>query len=138
MQPKTVKFRVGDFILREKSPATALYIIKKGQIKVFRDGGEGKEIPLAIVNSGEYLGEMSVITDRPHSASAVAMTPVEAVEIEKKSIDEQIKTAPQWLVGIARLLVERLERTNEILRRNGIVDEKISSAIKALGEHKAF
>lgn len=136
MQPQTVKFKKGDYILREKSAPDRLYIIKKGQIKVFRDGGgEGKEIPLAIVNSGEYLGEMSIITDQPHTASAVALTDVEAVIIEKKNIEDQLKSAPQWLVGIARLLIDRLVRTNEVLRRNGIVDERILGAIKAIGEH---
>ncbi|OQW46847.1 MAG: hypothetical protein A4S09_02765 [Proteobacteria bacterium SG_bin7] len=131
-----MKFKKGDLILREKGSPDRLFIVKKGQIKVFRDGGgEGKEIPLAIVNSGEYLGEMSIILNQPHTASAMALTDVEALCIDKKSIEEQIKTAPQWLVGITRLLIDRLNRTNEVLRRNGIVDERILGAIKAIGEH---
>jgi CRP/FNR family transcriptional regulator, cyclic AMP receptor protein len=136
LTPVQVKFKKGDLILREKAAPDRLYIIKKGQIKVFRDGGgDGKEIPLAIVNSGEYLGEMSIILDTPHTASAMALTDVEAVYIDKKGIEEQLKQAPQWLVGIARLLIDRLNRTNEVLRRNGIVDERILGAIKAIGEH---
>lgn len=135
-QPQIMKFKKGDLILREKGNPDRLFIVRKGQIKVFRDGGaEGKEIPLAIVNSGEYLGEMSIILNQPHTASAMALTDVEAVCIDKKSIEEQLKTAPQWLVGIARLLIDRLNRTNEVLRRNGIVDERILGAIKAIGEH---
>ncbi len=136
MQPTTIKFKKGDIILREKASPDRLYIIKKGQIKIFRDGGgEGKEIPLAIVNSGEYLGEMSIIMEAPHTASAMALTDVEAVYIDKKGIEEQLKQCPQWLVGITRLLIDRLNRTNEVLRRNGIVDERILGAIKAIGEH---
>ena len=126
-------------ILREKGQPDNLYIIKKGQIKIFRDGGtDGKEIPLAVINSGEYLGEMSIITDLPHTASAMALTDVEAVCIDKKSIEEQLKTCPQWLIGITRLLIDRLNRTNEVLRRNGIVDERLLGAIKAIGEHTRF
>ena len=123
---KVLKFAPGHVIISEGSPSLYLYIIKDGQVKVFKSGIGNKEIPIAIVNSGQYLGELALLSGSNHTASAVALTEVTLV---------QITTVPQWLYALTRNLADRLVRTNDVLRRNNIVDEHLSGAFQAVAEH---
>ncbi len=132
---RLVKFQAGHLIISENSPSMFLYILKEGQVKVFKGGMGGKDIPIAIVNSGQYLGELALLSGRNHTASAMALTEVTAVQIPKTSIESQLKTAPEWLAVLTRSLAERLIRTNEVLRRNNIVDEQIMGAFQAAESH---
>ncbi len=133
-----VKFKPGEYLLTEKQAATCLYIIKEGQVEIFKMDNENKKIPLALVNSGEYLGELSLLANMPHSANAVALTKVTAIKIEKHAIDTQLNTVPKWFIGITRTVTMRLIQTNEVLRRNSIIDQKLSSAIRVVGEHSGL
>ncbi len=129
---KTITYMPGEFILREGAKCDALFIVKEGQIQIFRMDSHKNKIPVGLVRSGEYLGEMSLISDRPHSANAVALTKVVCVKITSGTLEEQLKTAPSWLVALTRGLVFKLHRTNDVLKRNGIVDESLSAAVKAI------
>jgi CRP-like cAMP-binding protein len=131
---QTITYMPGEFILREGAQCDALFIVKEGQIQIFRVDSHKNKIPVGIVRSREYLGEMSLISDRPHSANAVAITKTICVKINSDSLEEQLKTAPSWLVALTRGLVFKLQRTNDVLKRNGIVDESISAAVKAIQE----
>jgi CRP/FNR family transcriptional regulator, cyclic AMP receptor protein len=129
---ETITYMPGEYILREGAQCDALFIVKTGQIQIYRMDKHKRRIPMGIVRSGEYLGEMSLITDRPHSANAVALTQTECVKISSDMLEEQLKSAPSWLVALTRGLVFKLSSTNDVLRRNGIVDESIMTAVKAI------
>lgn len=131
-----IKIKAGTLIFQEKQGSDALYIIKSGQVQIFRLGKDRESrILLGIVGSGEYLGEISVLTGQPHSSNAIALTDVIAVQLKKDVIDEQLKNSPSWLVGMVKGLVSKLQRTNEILRRNNLVDETLSSAVSAIEDN---
>lgn len=129
---QTITYLPGEYILREGAKCDALFIIKEGQIEIFRVDTHKNRIPVGLVQSGEYLGEMSLISDRPHSANAVAITKTVCVKITSEALEEQLKSAPSWLVALTRGLVYKLQRTNDVLKRNGIVDESITAAVKAI------
>lgn len=130
----TVEFMPGEYILREGAQCDALFVVKSGQIQIFRLDNQKNKIPVGIVQSNEYLGEMSLLTDKPHSANAVALTKVICLKIHTDALEEQLKTAPPWLVALTRGLVYKLQRTNDVLKRNGIVDESLTIAVKAIQE----
>lgn len=125
-----VKFKAGEVIVHENSAALYLYVIKSGQVQVVKAGDQG-EIPIAIVNSGQYLGELAMLSGSHHTATAKALTEVEAIQISREAIEAQLKQIPGWLYALIRTLAERLIKTNDVLRRNNIVDEHLSGAITA-------
>ncbi|MCM2281050.1 MAG: cyclic nucleotide-binding domain-containing protein [Bdellovibrionaceae bacterium] len=131
-----VKFKSGDLIFQEKQGSDALFIIKSGQVQIFRLGKDRESrIPLGIAGSGEYLGELSVLLGQPHSSNALALTDVVAVQLKKDVIDDQLKNSPPWLVGMVKGLVSKLQRTNEILRRNNLVDETLANTVTAIEDN---
>lgn len=136
IKPPEEKFKAGDVIFSERNAASKMYILREGQVLISKSGKGGQNVPLAIVNSGSYLGEMAIFMDKPHSCTATAMSEVSAIVLSKESIDAQIKLAPVWLVTLAKGLIARLDRANDLLRRNGWVDERITDAISAAEQKK--
>jgi CRP/FNR family cyclic AMP-dependent transcriptional regulator len=126
-----IEIKIGEYLTKEGQPCVALYIVKEGQLKVFKIK-DGVEIPLGIISSGEYVGEMSLLTGSYYTTSVVALTPTKVIRIQKSAIEKQLEQSPKWLVALTRGLVERLHHANEVLKRNGIVDEKMNSAIHAI------
>ncbi len=131
----TVEFMPGEYILREGAKCDSLFIVKSGQIEICRLDSKKNKITIGIVHSGEYLGEMSLITDRPHSANAIAITKTVCVKLTSEAMEKQLKLAPLWLVALTRGLVHKLYQTNEVLKRNSIVDESLSTAVKAIQQN---
>ncbi len=131
---KSVSYQAGDYIFREGAQCDSIFIVKSGQVEIYRVDNHRNKIPMALVQSGEYLGEMSLISDRPHSANAVALTETVCLKITSEILEEQLKQTPQWLVALTRGLVYKLHRTNTLLKRNGIVDESLTASVKAIRE----
>ncbi len=129
---KTITYLPGEFILREGAKCDSLFIVKTGQVQIYRLDSRKNKIVMGMVQSGEYLGEMALLSSKPHSANAVALTRTECVKLSSHVLEEELKKVPKWLSALTRGLVFKLNRTNEVLRRNGINDESLTTAIRAI------
>jgi CRP/FNR family cyclic AMP-dependent transcriptional regulator len=131
-KPSLATFAPGEYLVREKAACTAIYIIQEGQLEVYKLKSSGEKIPIGIISSGQYVGEMALLLGTPHLSSVVALSPVQALKISKASIEGQLKEIPPWLLALAKGLAERLNMANDTLRRNGWVDESLSERMKAV------
>lgn len=127
---EVVEFKAGDIIFREGDPSGCLYVLRSGQVQVHIDANK-KRIPLAIVNSGQFIGELSCVLAQGRTATATALTDVQAVRIKKEFLDSYLKSSPFWLSGLVKCLAERIQDTNEILRRNKTIDDQLRNKVSA-------
>jgi CRP-like cAMP-binding protein len=119
-------FKAGQTILREGEIGETAYIIQKGQVRISRGSGEGG-LYLATLGPGETLGEMSMIDDKPRSATAVALEDAELTEIHRDDFFEALQTDPEATILILASLFERLREANSrILRLEGSSPSDIS------------
>ena len=125
------RFKSGDLLFREHDVGQFFYVIQQGQVEVFKIRGQTK-IPLAVLNPGQCVGEFAALDGKRRSASAIALTDVVAVRVNADTLDAQIRRNPAWFRTITFSLVERLRQTNEILRRNSIVDEELVNMIASI------
>jgi CRP-like cAMP-binding protein len=114
--PNVLNFRPGQFIFRENESSKAMYLINKGSVAI-RKGKNGGYIEIAQVYSGEVIGELSFFDRKPRSASAVALTDVEALEITFDSLDKIYGEVPPYLKTIISCVAERLRRADDTIRR---------------------
>ncbi len=96
-----------------------LYVLKDGQLEVVRDG---KHVS-TIKTPGAVVGEMSVLLDVPQSATVNAVTDAELYVIDNAI--EVLRSHPDWLLQIARLLAQRVNATTAELTRDRKEDEQI-------------
>ena len=66
-------YQKGQRIFQEGGPATGLYCVNAGKIKVTKSGADGKEQILRLAKDGDILGFQSVLTEPKYSTSAVAL-----------------------------------------------------------------
>lgn len=80
----------------------ALYIIDTGRVEILRrESGADKEV--ATVADGETFGEMSLLSDEPRNATAVARTPVDAYRIGRSDFLRLVTQSPALAAAVHRL-----------------------------------
>lgn len=84
-QPK--RYAVGDVLFNEGDKADGLYMIRRGSVTVSRMV-DGKEVVLAYISAGNYVGEMALVSSQPRSATVRAAAPTEVVLLEAVRVAE--------------------------------------------------
>ncbi|MFA6917643.1 MAG: cyclic nucleotide-binding domain-containing protein [Candidatus Gracilibacteria bacterium] len=97
-------------IFKEQDPGDALYVIRKGKIKITRAPKEGSVLPedVAELGSGEFFGEMSLISDIPHTARAKTTEESEIFVLSKENFNELLKTNPVMAEQVSATIVKRM------------------------------
>lgn len=131
-----VTFYPGEFLAKGTCGCDALYVIQEGQLEVYQTGKNGDKVVLGIIGSGEYVGETALLMNRSFTSNVVALTKVKAIKLSKATVDAQLKKVPQWLIALTKGLIVRLQAANETIRKNGLVDEKLTSAIQAIESNR--
>ena len=98
-------FPAGERVLEEGHLDSTFYMILTGRADIQR---AGVDRPVGVVGAGECLGEMSLLTAQPHSASAVATSPIEAATLSHADLTELIRFRPDIGVTIYRNLAAGL------------------------------
>ncbi|GAB4013584.1 MAG: hypothetical protein Fur0010_10570 [Bdellovibrio sp.] len=107
----------GEVLFHQNDPANSLYIIQKGQVRLFIPKGKGF-VELAILRSGEVIGEMAYFDEksRRRSCSAAAITTVEIIEISFVAFEKTMAGLNPWFKTIINTLADRLRKTNDRVR----------------------
>ncbi|MGE4233917.1 MAG: Crp/Fnr family transcriptional regulator [Bacteriovoracia bacterium] len=113
---KTITIQPGKALFNESDLPNALYIIKKGTL-VIQKRTTGGKVDLAKIYEKEVVGELSFFDRQPRSASAIAITEVEAVEIPFESLDKIYKTVPPYIKTMITAVADRLRKANDTIRR---------------------
>ena len=66
------KFLKGDFICRENSPGTEMFVILSGKVEVYKTINSEK-IALNVLKPGDFCGEMSLLLNSDRTASLVVL-----------------------------------------------------------------
>jgi hypothetical protein len=103
-----VNFKAGDIVYREGDPGAEMFIVQSGVVQVFRDLG-GQEQILAVMEKGDFFGEMSVLEGTPRTATARAAEDCELVEVNSTVFDRMIRGNIEIAVRMLRKLSARLQ-----------------------------
>ncbi len=94
-------------IFCEGQQGKELYIIQKGSIKITKIV-DNKEVLLAVLKPGDIFGEMSLLEDKPRSASAMAHEEAVLLAVNKENFQGMVKTQPQIISRLTTVLAERI------------------------------
>ena len=97
----------GDMIAVQGEIGDELHIVVGGAVKVVRDDAGAKET-IARRETGDVVGEMSIITRGPRVASLVADGQVRTVRIGGREFESMIRERPEVSLAVMRVLAERL------------------------------
>jgi CRP-like cAMP-binding protein len=87
--------------------AEAMYIVLEGAVSVAIGSEAADQQEVAISATGDVVGEMSLMTGAPRTATVTALTRVRAIEITKQAIEDLLKSTPELLQRFSRVLAQR-------------------------------
>ncbi len=105
----------GEVLFNDGDNADSLFIIQKGQLRLFKPKGKGF-IEIGVLRAGEVIGEMAYFDEdgsgKKRSCSASAITPVEIIEISFVAFGKTMQSLNPWFKTIIQTLAQRLRKTN--------------------------
>ena len=106
------KVAAGHALMNEGDRPSGLVFLLRGSVEIFKHGPDGQRQSLATVDAPTLLGEMSLITDRPSSATVIALSECELQLLTKAQFQRLIASdsiaAYKVVVILAGVLAERL------------------------------
>jgi CRP-like cAMP-binding protein len=109
--------KAGEVVIAEGAANDRIYWVEAGEFAVWKGPiNDPRGVLVAVMQSGECFGEMSVLHGSPASASLVARTDAALRELRLQDIPEAGGLRSQVLLNLARTLVARLFTTNESLQ----------------------
>jgi CRP/FNR family cyclic AMP-dependent transcriptional regulator len=109
-------------VIAAGDPTDALYIVISGRLKVVMSGNEGREAILAILNRGDFFGEMGLIDQGPRSASVVAIEPCELLTITRTDFMKCLQKNFDLAMNVIRGLVGRLREADKKIGSLALMD----------------
>jgi CRP/FNR family transcriptional regulator, cyclic AMP receptor protein len=111
--------KAGEILFNDGDNADSLFIIQKGQVRLFKPKGKGF-IEIGVLRSGEVIGEMAFFDEdgsgKKRSCSAAALTHLEIIEISFVAFGKTMQSLNPWFKTIINTLATRLRKTNSRLK----------------------
>ncbi|MDP2806485.1 MAG: cyclic nucleotide-binding domain-containing protein, partial [Gallionellaceae bacterium] len=101
-------FAKGNIVARQGDDRSHwLYIIIKGEAEVYLEVAQGERRVLSTLGTGDFFGEMGLMTGAPRSASVIAKSNVECYRLDKEAFEEVMQARPAIAEEISHILVKR-------------------------------
>lgn len=102
----------GHVLFRENESGREMYVIQSGRVRLTRDI-RGEEQLIADLGPGEFFGEMSILNDKPRSATAVVLEDAQLLVLDPRTFEAMIKANTEIAVRMIKKLAARLDEANE-------------------------
>ncbi len=109
-------------IIAAGDPTDAMYIVVSGRLKVVMSDKEGQEVILAILNQGEFFGEMGLIAQAPRSATVTTIEPCELLTITRADFTKCLQGNFDLTMNVIRGLVKRLREADKKIGSLALMD----------------
>ena len=116
----TSRIEAGAIVVEEGDQSTQMFVVIAGELEVIKKGESGGDVRVAVLGSGDWFGEMSILDVQPRSASVRAVAPtlvlsITADHVENLLYRKNVKDYALFVMNIARELSRRLRVADGIL-----------------------
>ena len=105
--PDFVTIDAEGIIFEQGHVTDLMYILIDGQVSIVRNAQE-----LVTVVPGNIIGEMAILENRPHFASAIAKTACKLVPIDRNRFRFLVEQTPNFALDVMEIMAERLHQMN--------------------------
>jgi len=115
-------FSAGTNVLTIEQPGEAVYVILHGTVKIHVEPGDGRDVILSILGSGDLLGEMSLIDSVGRSASAVTLENSLMLWMDKQTFNQLLDEFPPVARNLVRILSARVRLSDQLIQALATLD----------------
>jgi CRP/FNR family transcriptional regulator, cyclic AMP receptor protein len=116
------RFKRGEKIVEQGKKSNALFIVLTGRARVITADARGREVILATLNPGDYIGEMSLIDNEPHSATVRAEVQTDVLMLGRVEFARCLPENTSMAYAIMKGLVQRLRHADSKIESLALMD----------------
>jgi CRP-like cAMP-binding protein len=106
------RFKRGECIVEQGKKSNMLAIVLTGRARVVTTDARGREVILATMNPGDYVGEMSLIDNQPHSATVRAEVQTDVLILGRVEFARCLPENTSMAYAVMKGLVQRLRHAD--------------------------
>ncbi len=106
------EYSKGEHIVKQGESGLGLFFITSGRVKVEVERNGAKAI-VAQLQSEDFLGELSIIDNKPRSANVICLEDTSCLLLTRDSFSKLINKYPEISIQMARALAGRIRAANE-------------------------
>lgn len=104
------QYSAGELIFAESEPCGGLYVVERGNIRIFKSSSGGREQVLSIDGPGSSVAELPVFDGGDYPASAVAVDDATLLFVRKEDFQALCMAHPEVALKVLRVVGARLRR----------------------------
>ena len=116
------RFKRGEIVVEQGTHSNALFILLNGRARVLTADHRGREVIMAVLESGDYVGEMSLIDGEPPSATVRCEAPCDMLVLGRHEVARVLPDPGSMAYGIMRGLVARLRNADRQIESLALLD----------------
>ena len=116
------RFKRGEALVAQGQKSDSLFILLTGRARVMTSDSRGREVILATLAPGDYLGEMSIIDNQPHSATVRAEVQTDVLMLGRAEFARCLTENASMSLVVMRGLVKRLRHADRKIESLALLD----------------
>jgi adenylate cyclase len=116
-------FAAGSYLAREGEPATSMFVIDRGLVRITHTSRNGRELVLRLLGPGDTLGEIGVLDAAGiRATSAIAVQPTSCVMLAKDDVLSALRSTPELGIRMLASMVAYVRQQDEDLADFAFLD----------------
>ena len=107
-------YEPGDVIFREGDTSTEMFIVREGKVVITKDVG-GREVFLAMLERGDFFGEMALLDSQPRHATCSALVRTRVVAIKSGELLIKLRRDPTLALEMLQTMSRRIRYLDDQL-----------------------
>jgi len=99
----------GHTLMQQGDPGDAMYLTISGRLRAYVRGDDGQDRPVREMARGQIIGELSLYTDQPRTATVVAVRDSVLVRLGKAAFHQLLAASPRLSLLMTRQLIHRMQ-----------------------------
>lgn len=116
------RFKKGEAIVEQDKKSNYLAIVLTGRARVVSTDSRGREVILATIQPGGYMGEMSLIDNQPHSATVRAEVQTDVLTLGRVEFARCLADNSAMAYAVMKVLVQRLREADRKIESLALMD----------------
>jgi CRP/FNR family cyclic AMP-dependent transcriptional regulator len=112
----SLRLQAGEILFQAGEPGESLFIVRSGSIELYIKDTAGQKIVLTIAEEGQLFGELSLLDSGPRTATAVALTDIELLVLDRDDLLLLFQKRPDAALHMLAAMSGMTRKADELLR----------------------
>ena len=111
-----IRLADGETLFRAGDPGESLFLVRAGEVELYVRDNAGQKIILDITRPGDFFGEIALLDAGARTASAVALTDTELIELDRDDLLLLFRRKPDAALSMLAAMGRMTRKADELLR----------------------